>query len=197
MKILKYLIIAALVYFVFQTYMNSKWVPLEQEDLITEEPRQEATDEGPFQHKDYKIIPRRTFYLEARVLSKRRYRTGREAQLAPFDLALGWGPMSDDTILKDIKITQSNRWYYYKYKLPPPLAKKEIISHSGNMHLIPANNTILNQIRKVRPGQVVELEGYLVSVGAEEGWKWNSSLSRTDTGSGSCEVVWVDDFYTY
>ena len=186
MKIFKYLIIAALVYFVFQTYMNSKWVPLEQEDFITEEPRQEATDEGPFQHKDYKIIPRRTFYLEARVLSKRRYRTGREEQLAPFDLALGWGPMSDDTILKDIKITQSNRWYYYKYKLPPPLAKKEIIRHSGNMHLIPANNTILNQIRKVRPGQVVELEGYLVSVRAEEGWKWNSSLSRTDTGSGSC-----------
>jgi hypothetical protein len=65
------------------------------------------------------------------------------------------------------------------------------------MHLIPANNTILNQIRKVRPGQVVELEGFLVSVEAEEGWKWNSSLSRTDTGSGSCEVVWVDDFYTY
>ena len=100
--------------------MNSKWVPLDQEDLITEEPRQETTDEEPFQHNDYKIIPRRTFYLEARVLSKRRYRTGREAQLAPFDLALGWGPMSDDTILKDIKITQSNRWYYYKYKIPPP-----------------------------------------------------------------------------
>ena len=165
-KIFKYLIIAALVYFVFQTYMNSKWVPLEQEDLITEEPRQEATDEGPFQHKDYKIIPRRTFYLEARVLSKRRYRTGREEQLAPFDLALGWGPMSDDTILKDIKITQSNRWYYYKYKHSPPLAKKEIISHSGNMHLIPANKIILNQIKKVRPGQVVELEGYLVSIRA-------------------------------
>ena len=197
MKILKYLIIVALAYYVFQTYMNSKWVPLDQEDIITEDPRQETTDEGSFQHKDYKIIPRRTFYLEARVLSKRRYRTGREAQLAPFDLALGWGPMSDDTILKDIKITQSNRWYYYKYKLPPPLAKKEIISHSGNMHLIPANNTILNQIRKVRPGQVVELEGYLVSVRAEEGWNWNSSLSRIDTGSGSCEVVWVDDFYTY
>jgi hypothetical protein len=197
MKIFKYLIIAALVYFVFQTYMNSKWVPLDQEDLITEDPRQEATGEESFQHKDYKIIPRRTFYLEARVLSKRRYRTGHEANLAPFDLALGWGPMSDDTILKDIKITQSNRWYYYKYKFPPPLAKKEIISHSGNMHLIPANLTILNQIKKVRPGQVVELEGYLVSVRAEDGWRWNSSLSRTDTGSGSCEVVWVEDFYTY
>ena len=197
MKILKYLIIAALAYYVFQTYMNSKWVPLDQEDIITEDPRQETTDEGSFQYKDYKIIPRRTFYLEARVLSKHRYRTGREAQLAPFDLVLGWGPMSDDIILKDIKITQSNRWYYYKYKLPPPLAKKEIISHSGNMHLIPANQTILNQIKKVRPGQVIELEGYLVSVRAEEGWKWNSSLSRTDTGSGSCEVVWVDDFYTY
>jgi hypothetical protein len=57
MKILKYLIIAALVYYVFQTYMNSKCLPLEPEDIITEESRQEATDEGPFQHKDYKITP--------------------------------------------------------------------------------------------------------------------------------------------
>jgi hypothetical protein len=197
MKIFKYLIVAALVYYVFQRYMNSKWVPLEQEGLITGEPRQEVTDEAAFKHKEYKIFPRRTFYLEARVLSKRRYRTGREAQLAPLDLALGWGPMSDDTILKDIKITQSNQWYSYRYKLPPPLAEKEIISHSGNMHLIPANKVILNQIKKVRPGQVVELEGYLVSIRTGDGWGWNSSLSRTDTGSGSCEVVWVENFYTH
>jgi len=197
MKILKYLIILALIYYVFQTYMNSKWVPLGPEGIITEEPRQAYTEEEPFQHKDYRIIPRKTFYLEARVLSKRQYRTGREAQLAPVDLALGWGPMSDDTVLKDIKITQSNRWYHFKYRLPPPIAKKEIVRHSSNMHLIPASNTVFNQIKKVRPGQVVELEGYLVSVRAEDGWSWNSSLSRTDTGNGACEVVWVEDFYIY
>lgn len=197
MKILKYLIIIVLIYYVFQTYMNSKWVPLGPEGPITEEPLQDDTEETPFQHKDFRIIPKKTFYLEARVLSKRQYRTGREAQLAPIDLALGWGPMSDDTVLKDIKITQSNRWYYFKYRLPPPLAKKEIIRHSSNMHLIPANKTVLSQIKKVRPGQVVEIEGCLVSVRAEDGWKWDSSLSRTDTGDGACEIVWVEDFFIY
>ena len=87
MKFIKYLIIVALVYYVFQTYMSSKWVPLDPENIITEEPLQESTDDPPFQHKDYEIVPRKTFYLEARVLSKRQYRTGRESQLAPVDLA--------------------------------------------------------------------------------------------------------------
>jgi hypothetical protein len=41
-------------------------------------------------------------------------------------------------------------------------------------------------------GQIVHLEGDLVRADGKDGWHWVSSLSRTDTGDGSCEVVWVE-----
>jgi len=44
----------------------------------------------------------------------------------------------------------------------------------------------------VRIGQVVELHGQLIQADGKDGWRWISSLTRTDTGDGSCEVVWVD-----
>lgn len=44
----------------------------------------------------------------------------------------------------------------------------------------------------MRKHEVITLQGTLVQVEADDGWKWTSSLSRTDTGDGSCEVVLVD-----
>ena len=43
-------------------------------------------------------------------------------------------------------------------------------------------------------GSVVEFKGYLVNVTAEDGFYWNSSQTRTDSGGGSCELVWVEEF---
>ena len=45
----------------------------------------------------------------------------------------------------------------------------------------------------VAPGQVVALEGYLVKVISKDGWRWQSSLTRNDTGNGACEVIWVEE----
>jgi hypothetical protein len=35
------------------------------------------------------------------------------------------------------------------------------------------------------------LEGYLVNITGANGWHWNSSMSRDDTGGGSCEVLYL------
>src|SRR6185369_12554143 len=59
----------------------------------------------------YRIAPLQSFSLEARVLASERYRFGREADLSPIDLALGWGAMSDSAVLADFDITQSGRFY--------------------------------------------------------------------------------------
>ena len=40
-------------------------------------------------------------------------------------------------------------------------------------------------------GDLISLDGYLVSVSSDGGWRWDTSLSRTDTGNGACEIVWV------
>ncbi len=147
----------------------------------------------PFPYKKYTIIPQAEFKIRAVVLSSEGYWMDRESQLVPVDLALGWGPMSNGMVLKDLNISQSGRWYHYRYQ-EMPIPDAEIIAHSANMHLIPATPEIAGKIKAVRKGHIVEFKGYLVNVTASDGWRWNSSQSRTDTGGGSCELVWVDEF---
>ena len=38
--------------------------------------------------------------------------------------------------------------------------------------------------------------GSLVRIKAKDGWYWNTSLTRNDTGAHACEVIWVTDLYT-
>ena len=68
---------------------------------------------------------------------------------------------------------------------------QEIAAHSANMHLIPSDKEVNGVLRDVRRGDLISSIGYLVSVSGENGRKWDTSLSRTDTGNGACEVVWV------
>jgi len=61
------------------------------------------------------------------------------------------------------------------------------------MHLIPANETVASEIRKIRKGDIIELSGSLVNVtAASDGWRWLSSKTRYDTGNGACELIWVN-----
>ena len=160
--------------------------------LVQTAPIQRLVDEQPVQaYEGFQLKPRAEFSLQARVLGTERYRFGREADLAPVDLALGWGPMSDSAVLDQLKITQSNRFYYWSTpQFPVPRA--EIESHSGNMHIIPADGYIEDQLGDLRPGHLVSLRGKLVDASATDGWFWNTSLSRTDTGNGACELFLVE-----
>lgn len=145
-----------------------------------------------FSVNGYEVTPVAEFSLEARTLSVEKYRFGREADLAPIDLALGWGPMSDTRVLDQLQISQGNRFYHYRWSDQPPIPVREIVEHSANMHMIPANEDVNKRLDAVRVGQVVRLSGYLVRVRAPDGWQWNSSLTRSDSGNGACELVWVE-----
>ncbi len=76
---------------------------------------------------------------EFRVLARENYRMGREAELSPVDFALGWNEMAKPEVYKQLSITQSNRWYYWRYENNPPIPVNDIASSSANTHLIPAN----------------------------------------------------------
>lgn len=150
-------------------------------------------DPRSFVFKDYNIKPLAEFDLEARVLGVKRYRMGREAELSPIDLAMGWGRMSDESVLQNIKISQHGRFYFWRVR-QFPIPRKEIETHSANMHMIPANSQVEKELKQVRTGHVVRLRGKLVYVSAPDGWRWKSSTTRNDTGAGACEVIYVEDF---
>lgn len=160
---------------------------------VEEQPIQENTDAPVIQKDGFTIEPVARYTIRAKLLSKERYWTGREADLSPVDFALGWGPMSHNEVIKELDIRQSDRWYYYRWKDNPSVDLAVIIRSSANTHLVPANDKIKWFLLKVRVGEIVHLKGYLVNVRHRDGWRWRTSLTREDSGAGSCELMWVEE----
>jgi len=163
---------------------------------VAELPRQRAMEGGdPIILDEYRLTQRAEFDIRARVLSRENYRWGSESDLSPIDLALGWGVMSDQAVLDRITITQGSRWYFTRYDLPAPISDQAIINNSSNMHMVPANRWVLKKLKEIRHGDVVRLKGFLVDIDSDSGFRWRTSLSRDDTGNGSCELFYVEDIY--
>lgn len=160
--------------------------------LVSMSPKQTAAGGvRPWEFREHVVIPLARYDVSARVLARKRYPFGREGRISPLDVALGWGPMSDSRVLEEVRVSQRGRWYYLSWNTPP-LSVADMIANSANTHLIPATPALAREIARIRPGQVVRLQGYLVEVFGEDGFSWRSSLSRTDSGLGGCELLWVD-----
>ena len=146
---------------------------------------------GGYEYPGYELLSVESFAIEARVLSRENYTLGREADLSPTDLALGWGPMADEQVLNDFQFSQRNRWYFWKAQ-HLPIPRKDITNNSANVHIIPGNALAAHALEKVRPNDRIRLVGRLVDVDANDGWRWRTSRSRSDTGKGSCEILWLE-----
>jgi hypothetical protein len=145
----------------------------------------------PFQHEDALLKPLAGFSVDARVLSSKTYGSDRESKYAPIDLALGWGRMRDDAVLSKLDISQSGRWYNYRWRDQPPIAADEIVRSSANMHMIASNSAVADALDDLDADDRIRIDGWLVQVEAQDGWRWRSSLSRDDSGQGACEVIYV------
>lgn len=190
----KLLIIGLIAYGAYHTW-HGRSVSYGPGVVAANDPMQEsASGAVNIEKSGYQLSPLAKFHVEARVLSTEHYSLGREADLAQVDLALGWGRMSDEAILKHISISQSGRFYFWRtdeFRIP----REEIETHSANMHMIAADRNVEKTLESIRPGQIVSFDGYLVEAQASDGWKWRSSLSRNDTGNGACELVLVKSIY--
>jgi hypothetical protein len=162
--------------------------------LAEGEPQQTNVSDGEkLQVGRWKLTVRATYQLTARVLARESYHFDAMSDLVPEDLALGWGPMSDNSVLRTMNISQSNRFYYWRTSAATHVARDTIISHSANTHVIPQTPAIARLLARLRPGQVVTLRGELVDAVRDDGRSLRTSLVRTDTGAGACEVMLVTD----
>jgi hypothetical protein len=141
------------------------------------------------------IFPQKEYEITAKVVSKKRYHDGWGAKIVPYDFTLAWGKLTELGMKKLIKYSQMRRFYFFKYTWNCPLTQDYIGEHSSNNHLIPANENILNVFRKIKKGDIIQLWGYLVNIeGTYKGRdvNWRTSTTRTDTGNGACEVIYVE-----
>ncbi len=142
----------------------------------------------------FSLKPVAEYSINAEVVSKKSYSYGWRAELAPIDLALVWGKLTEPESEKYVTFSQSDRWYYFEYKNDSPLNESYIVTHSSNNHIIPANENIQLAIKSIKKKDKVILRGFLVNAQGKydnmDFW-WNSSLTRNDTGDSSCEIFYV------
>lgn len=139
------------------------------------------------------LTPRATYEITARILGREDYRFDPIADLAPLDLALGWGPMSDNQVLESFKVSQGARFYSWRPVTESlPIEFHEVTQYSANTHVIPANAAVASKLDRLRlGGQVVQLQGLLVDGVRDDGMTIRTSLTRTDSGAGACEFLLV------
>ena len=58
--------------------------------------------------------------------------------------------------------------------------------------MIPANSVTRHQLARLRVGEVVHLTGFLVDGVRDDGASIHTSLTRSDTGPGACEIMLVE-----
>lgn len=163
--------------------------------LAPNEPEQSRyhTERATISMGTWKLKPVASYKLTARVAKVKAYDDSEIDNLVPLDFLLGWGPMSDSTHLDELDLNISNRYATWRWWGKPPLDACDISEHMSNHHLVPANDTIRNRLHSVREGDIVTLEGELVNIQDHSGQThFRSSLTRTDTGPGACEVMLVN-----
>lgn len=159
-------------------------------------PEQNITDlPGPFRYKDYTIKPLANYTITAIVLSAENYYFDRGAALVPLDLLLGWKRMSAADVINQFEFSQSGRWGRVTTKGEQyPIPKKEVDKSIANTHCAPASKEIKNKLLKLKKYDLITMKGYLIEIKGKN-YVIKSSLSREDTGSGACEVLWVTDVF--
>jgi hypothetical protein len=143
---------------------------------------------------ELRLTPMAAYKIAGLVVGTETYSYGWNAKISPVDLALAWGKLADPAFRKYVSYSVSNRWVSFKPNKGCPFDAAYVTSHGSNNHLIPSTRNIWYALKTIGEKQKVVLEGFLVNIsGTYEGktvW-WNSSLSRTDSGDGSCELLYV------
>jgi len=181
-------IVAALVIFALWRLYSQRDISREAGVLAAADPAQHIIgDAALIARGEFRLRPRAEFDATVRVLGREDYSLGELASLVPTDFAVGWGPMSDSAVLKQIEISQGNRFYYWRTE-SWPLSRSEIETHSANWHVIAGSESVRKTLRALRPGSLVEFRGQLVDIEGKES-RMPTSLSRSDTGAGACEIL--------
>src|SRR5262249_6556737 len=161
--------------------------------LAPDEPRQSPLERAAtITQGHWTLTPRAEYDITARILSREDYSFDMLSDLIPEDLALGWGAMSDNRVLRFFKISQSARFFTWRPVTELPIPVREAIDHSANTHVIPANAAVRSRLARLRSGQVVHMTGMLVDGVRSDGAYFHTSLDREDTGAGACEVMLVE-----
>jgi hypothetical protein len=158
------------------------------------DPVQRESTRGPFEIPTRKgpatLTPRADYEIVAVVEGSERYRFDDPALVSPLDLLLTWGELPTPAWRDRLDYSQSWRFFFWRSE-DPTLDASYVITHSANTHIIPANPNVRRALLALDRGDAVRLRGLLVDVLAP-GFRWPTSIVRTDHGDGGCEILYAE-----
>jgi hypothetical protein len=171
-------------------YETMRPVPQPPGILASDPPHVEPVEGKPqvFERNEHILTALARFSVKARVLSVDRY-GDRAAKVAPLDIALGWGPLSDSATLKIVDVAQTERKVLFR-SYDPKLPDEQMGDFLLNLHVIAADADMRKRLGELRSGNVITLEGWLVEAVSGDGWRWRGDRRpRSPAMPGT--LLWV------
>lgn len=176
---------------------------IEFQPSVLSEPRQTLTDKRPFEAAyngvAYRVEPEFDYDLAGLVVSYRhhdgnsRMHFRANDHLNMLDACVVWGDSASSPTLNRIRFwngiftcnastRDSEAWNNFQ------------MEQLSNNHLISDDDAIRRNVKKIAIGDQVRVRGYLASYSSEQGGRRGTSTTRTDTGDGACETLYVEQF---
>jgi hypothetical protein len=159
--------------------------------LAPDPPSVTSVGEKPaiFERNGHVLTALAGFRAKARAVSIERYARDREARIAPLDIVLGWGRLSDVTTFQGVEVAQTQRQVVFK-SYDPKVPDAEVEASMVNLHLVGADSEIERRLAELRPGNIVEIEGWLVEAVSGDGWRWKGE-ARAKSPLLPGTLLWV------
>jgi len=137
------------------------------------------------------------YRLEGVVVTRQVYRNDPTSAVSPLDLGIVWGELADEAWLAEMSFRTGRRSVSYRAD-ESIAAVVDWETMVTNNHLIPATPEIHAALMAIRPGDEVQISGYLVEVSGSGINPWRSSTRRDDnTIIGGCEIILVRGVHVF
>jgi hypothetical protein len=175
-------------------------------ESVLEEPVQTPTDTAPFEVETggivYTITPRFSYELSGLVVSSHDcgawwdiyHRDQWRDFLNLKDLCVVWGQNLRTEVYRDMKFSNDS-WTCFCSWPDAAVGARFAPACLSNNHLLCRDRSLKDLILKTSRGDQIHFKGYLAEYGHGNRAFWRgTSTSRTDTGNGACETVYVEDY---
>ena len=173
-----------------------------------DEPVQTRVRKPPFDTRvngvDYRIQPRYAYELNAVVVSLHHSDSWWDSahkewgdHVNIMDLCVAWGDSVRSGAYRDVSFSNSQWECNWSYRSERAM-KFFRNDQASNNHIVTDDPALARALLKIHVGDQVRLRGYLVDYtvfknGRPSGMRV-SSETRTDSGPGACEVMYIDGF---
>ena len=204
MKLTKVLIVASFAWLVV-SFWNRNELPgtIDYVDRIADEPEQTRTKKRPFdafwEDVNYTVAPQFAYDITGMIVSFRHHdNNSRMHRLASdhlnmLDVCVVWGSNTTDVDLS--KLDFWNGIFTCNVKTRDQVAWDAFdMNKLSNNHLISDDERVREDVQEIQVGDQIRVRGYLATYDSPGGYTRGTSTTRTDTGDGACETIYVERF---